>query len=107
MSIQDIAAKLKSRVESSGFDRSVKDQVVGTTSDETPFASFEYRSDGWRGVVDPDDQPVEFSAERLQALLQINWFFVAARQALFEVSREGVVKNSSPGPAGAQTQVQA
>lgn len=34
-----------------GFDRSVKDQVVGTTSDGTPFASFEYRSDGWRGVV--------------------------------------------------------
>ncbi len=34
-----------------GFDRSVKDQVVGTTSDGTPFASFTYRSDAWRGTV--------------------------------------------------------
>ncbi|HQD21305.1 MAG TPA: hypothetical protein PKY27_03530 [Arachnia sp.] len=34
-----------------GFDRSVKDQVVGAAGDGTPFASFDYRSDAWRGTV--------------------------------------------------------
>ncbi|MFT3887293.1 MAG: hypothetical protein QM713_03915 [Arachnia sp.] len=34
-----------------GFDRAVKDQVVGATSDGTPFTAFEYRSDSWRGYV--------------------------------------------------------
>lgn len=78
-----------------------------TRVEDADIAELLRRTHDWRGVVNSDDQPLGFTAERLRALLRVNWFFVAARQALFEVSREGVAKNSLPGPAGGQTRVQA
>ena len=51
------------------------------------------RIDDWRDVYDDAGEPQAFSAERLAACLDYQWFFQAAREALFKASREGVAKN--------------
>ncbi|CAN7332951.1 hypothetical protein LJR143_001687 [Pseudoxanthomonas sp. LjRoot143] len=51
------------------------------------------RIDDWRDVVDDAGEPQAFSAERLAACMDYQWFFQAAREALFRASREGVAKN--------------
>lgn len=52
------------------------------------------RIDDWRDVYDDAGEPQAFSAEqRLAACLDYQWFFRAAREALFTASREGVAKN--------------
>ncbi len=51
------------------------------------------RIDDWRDVYDDAGEPQAFSAERLAACLDYQWFFQAAREALFRASREGVAKN--------------
>jgi hypothetical protein len=61
----------------------------------------------WRGIEDPDGQPLAFSRDRLDAVLAIDALFRPIREAYFRASREGVGKNSSPGPAGTPARVQA
>lgn len=65
------------------------------------------RTHDWRDVVDAEGAPAVFSRERFEALLQINWVAQASRVALFAASREGVRKNSSPGPGGSPGHPQA
>lgn len=79
----------------------------------TQAAKVESRADlltrvsDWRDVVDDADQPVPFSTEKLDAMLQWRPVFVAVRDALLTASRDGVSKNSSPGPGGSPARVQA
>lgn len=47
----------------------------------------------WRGVGDGEGTDVEFSADRMAALLAHRPVFTRVRDALFEASREGVRKN--------------
>lgn len=51
------------------------------------------RIDDWRDVYDDAGEPQAFSADRLVACMDYQWFFQAAREALFRASREGVAKN--------------
>lgn len=55
---------------------------------------------GWYDIEDPDGQPLAFSTDRLQALLDTPYGFTALLQGLLEASRAGPVKNLSPGPGG-------
>ena len=61
---------------------------------------------GWYDVEDQDGQPVPFSAERLQALVDTHYGFDALLQGLQEASRAGPAKNSQPGPGGMPERVQ-
>lgn len=81
------------------------DEVTATENADTE--ELVRRTHDWRGVVDEESVPIAFSAERLQAIVKYDWVFKAARQALFEASREGVRKNSLPGPDGSPTPAQA
>lgn len=74
------------------------DRVNGIEDDD--LAEVLARTHDWRDVVDDGNRKLEFSTDRFQALLQYQWFSRAARAALFNASREGVRKNSSPGPGG-------
>lgn len=76
-SVDDLMAAMESVVELKAADR----------------AEIAARTLAWRGVVDADGQEVEFSAERLAALLVHRPVFTRVREALFEASREGVRKN--------------
>lgn len=51
------------------------------------------RIDDWRDVFGDNDQPQDFSADRLAACMKYQWFFQPTREALFRASREGVAKN--------------
>ncbi|MXV11635.1 hypothetical protein DYQ93_11450 [Xanthomonas sp. LMG 8992] len=51
------------------------------------------RTSDWRGVAGDDDAAMEFSAERLEALLRYEFVFRRVRHAFFAFSREGVAKN--------------
>lgn len=62
---------------------------------------------GWYDVQDPEGAPLDFSAERLDALLATEWGFHAFLRALVQASREGPGKNWSPGPAGQPARDQA
>ncbi|MDR7193352.1 hypothetical protein [Luteimonas terrae] len=79
----------------------------------TQAAKLESRADllkrvtDWRDVVDDAEQPEPFTPGKLEALLQHRPFFVAVRDALLTASRDGVSKNSLPGPAGLPARVQA
>lgn len=65
------------------------------------------RATDWRGLVGEGDTPIDFDRTKLAALLEHRPIFLAARDALYRVSREGVRKNSLPGPAGSPARVQA
>lgn len=65
------------------------------------------RADDWRGVAGDDDEPIAFDRDKLAALLAHRPIFRSARDALYRVSREGVRKNSLPGPGGSPARVQA
>jgi len=92
--------------------RSQADAVVQLLA-ATQAAKVESRADllkrvtDWRGVVDDQDQPEPFAPDKLEALLQHRPFFIAVRDALLTASRDGVSKNSLPGPAGSPARVQA
>lgn len=83
----------------------VFDEVVATEKSDTD--DLVRRTHDWRGIVDDEGQAIPFDTEKLAALATFDWWFKAARAALFETSREGVRKNLLPGPDGLPTPVQA
>jgi hypothetical protein len=90
--------------EQAGQLRSVEDVQAMVSrlqsQEDEDLAALVERTHDWREVVGDDGKPAAFSRERLQALLELQWFSAAARTALFKASREGVPKNSPPGPGG-------
>lgn len=62
---------------------------------------------GWYDLEGPDGEPLEFTAERLDALLATDYGYRALLGGLMRASREGPAKNSSPGPAGMPARDQA
>ncbi len=64
------------------------------------------RIEDWRGFGDGEAE-LEFSPERLKALLEHRPIYSALRTGLFEASRRGPRKNSKPGPGGKPAWVQA
>lgn len=60
----------------------------------------------WRGFAD-GDEPLAFSPERLEALLEYDVYFKPIMAGLHEASRSGPAKNSSPGPGGSPAPAQA
>lgn len=60
----------------------------------------------WRGIAD-GDAPMEFTRDRLEALLEYDVYFKPIMAGLHEASRAGPAKNSLPGPAGMPARVQA
>ncbi|MCD7096936.1 hypothetical protein [Stenotrophomonas sp. MMGLT7] len=65
------------------------------------------RVHGWKGFETTAGEPLEFSPDRFEALLGFDHLFKPIRQAYFQASREGVAKNSQPGPGGSPARVQA
>lgn len=64
------------------------------------------RTHDWQGVGQGAAE-LAFTRERLAALLEQDWIFKAVRAAVYAAAREGVRKNSSPGPDGSPTPAQA
>jgi len=62
---------------------------------------------GWYDLEGPDGTPLEFTAERLEALLATDYGYRALLDGLLRASREGPAKNSSPGPGGTPARDQA
>lgn len=62
---------------------------------------------GWKGLVDADDEPLDFSADRLQAMLEFDVYFKPIMAGLHAASRHGPSKNSKPGPGGTPVRDQA
>lgn len=62
---------------------------------------------GWYDLEGPDGVPLEFTPERLDALLATDYGYRALLAGLMRASREGPEKNSSPGPAGMPARDQA
>jgi hypothetical protein len=60
----------------------------------------------WRGVAD-GDEAVEFSRDRLEALLQFDVYFRPIMAGLLAASRSGPAKNSQPGSGGMPAPAQA
>lgn len=54
---------------------------------------------GWEDIGDEDGQQMPFSAEALDALLDVPYFRAAAEQGLLDASRGAPAKNSGPGSA--------
>lgn len=78
-----------------------------TALEDEDLADLLARTHDWRDVAGDDGKPVSYDAARLRALLAYQWFARAARAALFTASREGVRKNSQPGPGGSPGRLQA
>lgn len=76
-----------------------------TREDEGVALLLDHVSD-WRGIAD-GDTPMQFSRERLAALLEYDVYFKPVMAGLHEASRAGPAKNSSPGLAGMPARVQA
>ncbi len=64
------------------------------------------RTHDWLGFGSAEEE-IGFNQERFAALLAYDLAFKPIRAALFKASREGVSKNSSPGPAGSPAPAQA
>jgi hypothetical protein len=62
---------------------------------------------GWYDLEGPDGEPLEFTRERLDALLATDYGYRALLGGLMRASRDGPGKNSSPGPAGMPARDQA
>ncbi len=60
----------------------------------------------WRGIAD-EDEAIEFSRERLEALLQFDVYFKPVMAGLLAASRSGPAKNSQPGSGGTPAPAQA
>lgn len=64
------------------------------------------RISDWRGIAN-GDEPVEFTRERLEALLSYDVYFKRIREGLFAASREAPRKNLQPGSGGMPAPAQA
>ena len=112
LTVDGVEAVTPAPAEEAAQIRAQADAVVALLA-ATQAAKLESRADllrrvtDWRDVVDDHDQPEAFTPEKLDALLQHRPFFVAVRDALLTASRDGVSKNSLPGPAGLPARVQA
>lgn len=78
-----------------------------TAVEESDLAELLERTHDWRDVAGEGGKPAEFSRERLAAMLAYRFIALPARAALFAASREGVRKNSQPGPGGSPGRLQA
>lgn len=81
------------------------DEVTRREDDDVEFLV--QHITGWSGFVGEDDQPLEFSEERLRALLDYDAFYKPVLGGLHEASRSGPAKNSSPGSGGTPAPAQA
>lgn len=81
-------------------------QVQAETLQAEDLALLRERVVGWAAddVQDQEGQPVPFSAEALEPLMQFECHYRALFQGLLEASRAAVPKTSSPGPAGVRAQ---
>lgn len=55
---------------------------------------------GWRDIVDESGEPIPFSLETLNAMLEDPLLYGAIKQGLMDASNGAVAKNSQPGAAG-------
>lgn len=77
-----------------------------TAAEDGDVADILDRTHDWRGFGTAEEE-IGFSRERFAALLAYDLAFKPIRAALFKASREGIAKNSLPGPAGLPAPVQA
>lgn len=104
---QAVARKLRD----DGVPRSAEDLEAlleaSMTREADNVALLRERVVGWYDLEGPDGEPLEFTAERLDALLATDYGYRALLGGLMRASREGPAKNSSPGPAGMPARDQA
>jgi hypothetical protein len=68
--------------------------------DADEHALLRERIKGWRGIADEDGNAVPFAADKLDALLEFEFFAKPLLAGLYAASRGAPAKNSQPGPAG-------
>lgn len=107
-----VTARAGDGLEAQGGELRSVDDVKGlvervTAIEEEDLVELVNRTHDWRDVAGEGGQPVEFSADRLRAMLDYKFIALPARAALFAASHEGVRKNSQPGPGGSPGRLQA
>lgn len=103
--------QMAGKINAEGAPKSADDVVAmldaATAREDGDEAELLARVKGWFDVEDGSSQPVPFSVERLQAMLDTDYGFQALMRGLMQASREGPAKNSPPGPAGMPARDQA
>ena len=77
-----------------------------TRAEDGDVADLLARTHDWRGFGTVEEE-IGYTPERFAALLAFDLAFKPIRSALFKASRDGVAKNSVPGPAGSPAVAQA
>lgn len=94
----DVAAQAAEKAEQT-LVRVIASIDAATAATDADVAMLVERTHDWR-MTDNDGAPVEFSRDKLRAMLQFDLFYGPLATRFDELCRGVVTKNSSPGPAG-------